>query len=158
MTGILDEKNEELGSVDHFAPERMEIGETTASTEGVAHFPQHKLMPMLWENALEKAKKRRENDDDDDDEDAFVRGDEVVRVERVMRSRSEKSSSSGRGGSNDRCRVTLKSGKVFEAKYGPPEIHRLRPLRGRQPLRLHGWRSLHRLRQTRRKWFLALLR
>ena len=117
VTGILDEKNEELGSVDHFATERMEIGETTASTESVAHFPQHRLMPMLWENALEKAKKRRENDDDDDDDDAFVRGDEVVRVERVMRSRSEKSSSSGRGGSNDRCRVTLKSGKVFEAKY-----------------------------------------
>ena len=62
VTGILDEKNEELGSVDHFATERMEIGETTASTEGVAHFPQHRLMPMLWENALEKAKKRREND------------------------------------------------------------------------------------------------
>lgn len=117
VTGILDEKNEELGSVDHFATERMEIGETTASTESVAHFPQHRLMPMLWENALEKAKKRRENDDDDDDDDAFVRGDEVVRVERVMRSRSEKSLSSGRGGSNDRCRVTLKSGKVFEAKY-----------------------------------------
>ena len=117
VTGILDEKNEELGSVDHFATERMEIGETTASTEGVSHFPQHRLMPMLWENALEKAKKRRENDDDDDDDDAFVRGDEVVRVERVMRSRSEKSSSSSRGGSNNRCRVTLKSGKVFEAKY-----------------------------------------
>ncbi|CCO15870.1 predicted protein [Bathycoccus prasinos] len=117
VTGILDEKNEELGSVDHFATERMEVGETTASTEGVAHFPQHRLMPMLWENALEKAKKRRENDDDDDDDDAFVRGDEVVRVERVMRSRSEKSSSSSRGGSNNRCRVTLKSGKVFEAKY-----------------------------------------
>ena len=66
MTGILDEKIEELGSVDHFATERMEVGETTASTEGVAHFPQHRLMPMLWENALEKAKKRRENDDDDD--------------------------------------------------------------------------------------------
>ena len=30
VTGILDEKNEELGSVDHFATERMEIGETTA--------------------------------------------------------------------------------------------------------------------------------
>ena len=120
VTGILDEKNEELGSVDHFATERMEIGETTASTEGVAHFPQHRLMPMLWENALEKAKKRiRENDDDDDDDDAgFVRGDEVVRVERVMMSsRSGKSSSSSRGGSKNRCRVTLKSGKVFEAKY-----------------------------------------
>ena len=118
VTGILDEKNEELGSVDHFATERMEIGETTASTEGVAHFPQHKLMPMLWENALEKAKKRRENYDDDDDDDAFVRGDEVVRVERVMlSSRSVKSSGSSRGGSKNRCRVTLKSGKVFEAKY-----------------------------------------
>ena len=116
VTGILDEKNEELGSVDHFATERMEIGETTASTEGVAHFPQHRLMPMLWENASEKAKKRRENDDDDDDE-AFVRGDEVVRVERVVSSRSEKSSSSSHGGSKNRCRVTLKSGKVFEAKY-----------------------------------------
>ena len=118
VTGILDEKNEELGSVDHFATERMEIGETTASTEGVAHFPQHRLMPMLWENALEKAKKRRENYDDDDDDDAFVRGDEVVRVERLMlSSRSVKSSSSSRGGSKNRCRVTLKSGKVFEAKY-----------------------------------------
>ena len=118
VTGILDEKNEELGSVDHFATERMEIGGGDGVDGRVAHFPQHRLMPMLWENALEKAKKRRENYDDDDDDDAFVRGDEVVRVERVMlSSRSVKSSSSGRGGSKNRCRVTLKSGKVFEAKY-----------------------------------------
>ena len=40
VTGILDE-NEELGSVDHFSEERMEVGEKSASMEGVVHFPQH---------------------------------------------------------------------------------------------------------------------
>ena len=38
VTGILDE-NEELGSVDHFSEERMEVGEKSASMEGVVHFP-----------------------------------------------------------------------------------------------------------------------
>jgi 2-polyprenyl-6-methoxyphenol hydroxylase-like FAD-dependent oxidoreductase len=123
VTGVLD-VNEELGSVDHFATARMEDGETTASTEGVVHFPQHRLMPMLWENAREKAREPRTDEDDEekDNDDAFVRGDEVVRIERISSSSSSNGSknSSGSGSGSvgkDRCRVTLKSGKVLEAKY-----------------------------------------
>jgi len=110
VTGILDE-NEELGSVDHFSEERMEVGEKSASMEGVVHFPQHKLMPLLWENVQKKATTTM--DDDNGDDDVFVRGDEVVRIDRVN-SHNQASTSNG---SNNRCRVTLKSGKVFEAKY-----------------------------------------
>ena len=68
-------------------------------------------MPMLWENVQEKATTTM--DDDNGDDDVFVRGDEVVRIDRVNRHNQASTSN----GSNNRCRVTLKSGKVFEAKY-----------------------------------------
>ena len=75
----------------------MEVGEKSASMEGVVHF-QHKLMPLLWENVQKKATTTM--DDDNGDDDVFVRGDEVVRIDRVN-SHNQASTSNG---SNNRCR------------------------------------------------------
>ena len=105
VTGIVE--GLELGEVDHFSEERMERGEASASAETVVHFPQHRLMPLMWANMVEK---------NESNEVGFVRGEEVVNVERGG-DKDDGSRSSDDASGESFCKVSLKSGKVIRSKY-----------------------------------------